>query len=106
MKKVNEIAGAKSRRIRRSPEQWQAIVAAQAASGLNLSAYCRTSGLCAVTLAKWRKRLIGELGTPMAANAAPPPSFIELAHPHRPLDAGIKVRIELGAGIVLELSRA
>ena len=102
MKKVNEIAGAKSRRIRRSPEQWQAIVAAQAASGLNLSAY----GLCAVTLAKWRKRLIGELGTPMAANAAPPPSFIELAHPHRPLDAGIKVRIELGAGIVLELSRA
>ena len=44
MKKVNEIAGAKSRRIRRSPEQWQAIVAAQAASGLNLSADGRQRG--------------------------------------------------------------
>ncbi len=106
MKKVNEISAAKSRGIRRSLEQRQTIVAAEAASGQNVSAYCRASGLCAVTLAKWRKRLVGELGTPMAAHAAPPPSFIELANPVRPLDAGIKVRIELGAGIVLELSRA
>ena len=72
MKKVNEMTAAKSRRIRHSPEQWQAIVAAQVARGQNVSAYCRASGLCAVTLAKWRKRLAGELGTPMAANAAPP----------------------------------
>jgi len=106
MKKVNEIAAAKSRRIRRSPEQWQSIVAAQAASGQNVSAYCRASGLCAVTLARWRKRLVGEFGTPMAGSAAPPPAFIELSGAARPLDAGVKVRIELGAGIVLELSRA
>ncbi len=41
----------------------------------------------------------------MAAGVMPSP-FIELANPVRPLDAGVKVRIELGAGIVLELSRA
>jgi transposase-like protein len=106
MKKVTEIAAAKSSRIRRSPEQWQAIVAAQVSSGQNVSTYCRASGLCAVTLAKWRKRLVGELGAPMAPNAAPPSSFIELANSVRPLDAGVKIRIELGAGVVLELSRA
>jgi hypothetical protein len=37
MKKVTEFAAAKSRRIRRSPEQWQAIVAAQVASGQSVS---------------------------------------------------------------------
>ena len=55
MKRVTEIAAAKSRRIRRSAEQWQTIVAAQVASGQSVSAYCRASGLCAVTLAKRRR---------------------------------------------------
>ena len=43
MKMVNGIAAAKSRRIRRSPEQWQTIVAAQVASGQNVSGSCRAS---------------------------------------------------------------
>ena len=33
------------------------------------------------------------------------PAFVELAQPLRALDAGVKLRLELGGGIVLELSR-
>jgi len=47
---------------------------------------------------------LGAIGL-VAGQEPSPPAFVELAQPLRTLDAGVKLRLELGGGIVLELSR-
>jgi transposase-like protein len=81
------------------------MLQAHSQSGLSQEAFCRREGVSTTSLSNWRKRLGTDSVSAMAAGVMPSP-FIELANPVRPLDAGVKVRIELGAGIVLELSRA
>ncbi len=105
MKKVTEAATLIGRRKHRTEQQWQTILNAHAQSGLSQEAFCQREGVSTGSLTNWRRRLRGE-ARPTTAGGEAPPSFIELANPVRPLDAGIKVRIELGAGVVLELSRA
>ena len=105
MKKTNEASASTRRRIHRTPAQWQALLSAQAQSGLSQQAFCERERVSTVSLSNWRKRLREGGASPIASAALPPP-FIELTNAASPLDAGIKVRIELGAGVVLELSRA
>ena len=45
-------------------------------------------------------------GAPDSIAQSRPPTFVEIGTTSRPLEAGWKVRLDLGAGIVLELSRA
>ena len=104
MKKIYEVAVPSRRRTHRSAEQWRSMLQAHSQSGLSQEAFCRREGVSTTALSNWRKRLSGDAPSTMAGGVMPSP-FIELANPVRPLDAGVKVRIELGAGIVLELSR-
>lgn len=105
MKKVTESTAPIVRGKHRTAQQWQMILNAHALSGLSQEAFCQQEGVSTGSLTNWRRRLRGEAASETPGAASLPP-FIELANPVRPLDAGIKVRIELGAGIVLELSRA
>lgn len=105
MKKVNEVAVPRRRRTHRSAEQWRTMLQAHTQSGLSQEAFCRREGVSTTSLSNWRKRLGCDAVSAMAAGVKPSP-FIELANSVRPLDAGVKVRIELGAGLVLELLRA
>ncbi len=105
MKKVTESAAPIVRRKHRTAQQWRTILNAHALSGLSQEVFCQREGVSTGSLTNWRRRLRGETASQTPGGALPPP-FIELANSIRPLDAGVKVRIELGAGIVLELSRA
>ena len=92
------------RYTRRTPDQWQSIVDEQASSGLCQVAFCKRHEIAYGTFQTWRKKLIQQ---PLD-DAAP---FVELPRtdysvPPLPLDQGLRVRLDLGAGVVLELSRA
>ncbi len=98
----------RKRHQRRSPDQWRALIEAQARSGLSQAAFCEREGLCAGSFWNWRRRLQDSVaeGAPDSIAQSRPPTFVEIGTTSRPLEAGWKVRLDLGAGIVLELSRA
>ena len=94
------------RRTHRPAHEWRAIIAAHGVSGLSISAFCHREGLSPASFNNWRKRLAtAEHSEPSRTTTTPAASFIELGNTRHSLDAGLKVRLELGAGIVLELSR-
>ena len=92
-------------RFNRSPAQWQAVIDEHQQSGLTQEAFCKAHGVSSTALAKWRQRL-GAGGKQTRVIKAKAPAFVEIAPPPRVADAGMKVRLDLGAGIVLELTRA
>ena len=94
----------KTGRRHRSAAEWQTLVTAQERSGLSQKAFCKGEGVSAMSLSNWRKRLSTQ-GDDSRIEKPPSPTFIEIGNTMRPLDAGLKVRLDLGCGIVLELSR-
>ena len=112
----------KKQRINRSLEQWRDLVWQQRRSGLNLEAFCRRASASTTVFGRWRKhfREAPEPVTKAKALASkavsrkrdavtagePLPTFVEIASSMRPLDTGVRVRLELGGGIVLERVRA
>ena len=54
---LHEEAASRRRRVRRSAEQWTALIAAQATSGVSTAAFCRERGLAVSTFHAWRRRL-------------------------------------------------
>lgn len=121
MKKTGDAVVVRRRskvRVNRNPEQWHALVCEQRRSGLTIQRYCEQAGASATAFARWRKHFAGmaeptravsletQPATP-ARNLAvvAPVGFVEVAQSVRPLGAGVKVRLELGGGIVLELAR-
>ena len=104
MKNLTAMAVPKRRLVRRSAQQWRALIQSQARSGMSIAAFCRAHGVCVGSMDNWRKRLRDERALPEKV-AQSLPAFVELAQPLRALDAGVKLRLELGGGIVLELSR-
>lgn len=95
-------------RKHRGEGEWRRLIAEQERSGLSQRAFCEREGLCVQSLSNWRRRLgTASLSRAIAQHCDAPPSFVEIgAALSRPLDAGVRVRLELGAGIVLELTRA
>lgn len=59
----------KQRRVR---QDWPAVVAAQASSGMNVSAFCRKQGIATSQFYRWRRR--GRSGVPPAEERG----FVEL----------------------------
>ena len=99
--------------------QWRDRLARHASSGQSIEAFCRAEGVAPWSFYHWRKQLAP---APAAAKTAQPPSigapFIELGA--MPMEQTVKtvsastsasessslsVRIELGGGIVLHLTR-
>ena len=94
-----------ARRKHRTAQQRREMVEAYERSGLSQAAFCEREGVSTGSLANWRRDLRGDTSRPAEPVAvAPTASFIELGST-RPLDVGLRVRIELGTGVVLELSR-
>jgi len=94
----------RERRVRRSESAWREIVARQAASGRPVDGFCRDEGLSRSVFTRWRSRLAGSASTVAARRARPrPTSFVEVGE----LSSGTArtIRLELGAGIVLTISR-
>jgi len=51
------------RRVRRSAEQWAALIEAQTTSGRSIAAFCREHGLSANSFYRWRGRLEASAGS-------------------------------------------
>jgi len=59
--------------MRRTPEQWSALLQAQQRSGLSIAAFCLEQGIRAKSIYYWRQKL--------AVAANPPSAFIRAAMP-------------------------
>lgn len=93
------------RRIRRSREQWQELVARFEDSGQTREQFCAELGIGESTLRRWCSRL--QERTPGAMSQAP--VFVELPAQHERPGAVVQpweVELQLDAGIVLRLRRA
>ena len=80
--------------VRRSAEDWRALVSEFEASGETMRAWSAARGFSPKTLSNWRSRLSGD-GAPAfvtVADSAPPPA--------------LEVELDLGGGAVLRLRRA
>jgi transposase-like protein len=95
------------RRKHRTAQQRREMVEAYERSGLSQVEFCEREAVSTASLANWRRQVLEGAAKPASAasvRATPKAAFIELGST-RPLEAGLRVRIELGAGVVLELSR-
>lgn len=91
---------------RRTKAAWDGLVAGQARSGLTVAAYCRRERICTASFYRWRaifgKGLVAAPGGTVVARSEP--AFVDLGPLMRP-GQRVEVRVELGAGVVLQLSR-
>jgi hypothetical protein len=98
-------------------DSWREVMRRFDASGSTVSAFCMHEGLNPTSFYRWRARLSGGSGTAGShdAPAAHAPEkqptgagFIELgslAQAADPCPGGLELRLELGGGVVLHLSR-
>ena len=99
-------------RIRRSAEQWQSLLEQYERSGLSQAAFCQQEGLAIATFSKWLARSRHSELNPTKPAASTPAPFVEVQRspaeqaPLAPPDSPVMIRLDLGAGIVLEVSRA
>jgi transposase-like protein len=96
--------GAHVSHIRRTAQQWRGLIEAQARSGLSIAAFCRREGLCAGSMDNWRRRLREEVDVSVPVEQTAP-TFVELSDPRAAPAGGVKLRLDLGGGMVLELTR-
>lgn len=95
------------KRIRRSAAVWRELIARQLSSGLTVAQFCRREGLNASVFWRWRLRLKrdtegGAVRPPAVSVSAAP--FIDLGD-LRSGGSGLEVRLDLGAGVVLSITR-
>ena len=91
-------------RQKRTPEQWQQWVEAQAASGQTQVAFCADHDLSKSSFQHWKRRL---QSNGRAASAAQPALFTPLSAASAPCepDTGWTIELDLGDGICLRLRR-
>jgi hypothetical protein len=96
---------AKMGRRRRSAAAWQALVTRQASSGESVARFCARERLSAASFYQWRSRLRGNAMAAAQCDEAPTPAgFVDLGDVS--LGTGRMVlRLELGGGLVLQLTR-
>jgi hypothetical protein len=92
----------------RSLEQWQALFAEQAASGLSQQAFCQAHGLSTSAFYQAKSRMKTNGAVPMALR--PEPAFVAVSVDPSPVMSDRpqdwEVELTLGAGVVLRLRHA
>ncbi len=96
------MAEGRSRRRRRSRDQWREIVRRGEASGLSVEAHCAAESVSTASYYLWRRRLGRERGVEEGA-PEPSPRFVELGALAAP--GGWEVALELGGEVVLRIRR-
>ncbi len=88
---------------RRTTEAWRAVIDRFSGSGLSIDAYCKKFGICWASFLRWRSTF--SRGATSVSSAEPAlPSFVDLG-PLRSSSARMELRLELGDGLVLTLTR-
>jgi transposase-like protein len=99
----------KQRRVKRSEATWRELFSRQDASGVTVAEFCRSEGINAGLFRRWRwvlARTKQRSARPREAKSVAPAAapFIDLGG----LGSGssrFEVRLEFGAGIVLNIAR-
>ena len=92
-----------NKRQRRSREAWGEVLTRFAASGLEIEAFCAHEGLSVSSFRRWRSLLADDVS--LGADLPPPGEQTGF------LDAGLlgagrlELRLDLGGGVILHLSR-
>ena len=99
------ISGEKVKGVRRTREQWRALIGRFGASGLGVEAFCRRESISAASFYRWRTELGAGGGTVVIHDAARP-AFVDLGTlSSRPVRQGVELKLDLGDGMVLHLVR-
>jgi hypothetical protein len=115
---MDEVQRAGKRRRHLGEQAWRELFDRFGGAGLSVEAFCRREGLCRSSFNRWRARLQPEH---LAAVSAKPgtapvsaPAFVDLgtlgaaggaAAPAAMPAGALELRIELGGGLTLTLSR-
>ena len=96
------MAGSRDIRVRRSEQDWRAILRRYEASGLGSRAFCRQEGVAARSFQRWRQRLRGQRAVRRRAR------FVELVPPPapqtavaRPGSSGWSLELEFPGGVLV-----
>lgn len=96
----------KYQRRRQSAQAWRAIVASYAQSGLSVEGYCQREGICRSSFYRWRLLLGGTLEEARSHSVARAAAgFVDLGTLGRE-SSGVELRVDLGGGVLLHLSRS
>lgn len=90
------------KRVRRGADEWRAIVDRQAASGIGVEDFCTSEGLSRSVFNRWRLRFTGPVRAPRPRPTKASTPFIEVGQLGMSRET---LRLELGSGIVLTVSR-
>ena len=89
---------------RRGRQEWQAVIARFAESGLGIEPFCIREGLSESTFRRWRS-LLGEPSTQPVAPAMEPTGFVDAGTLKLGGTGRLELRLDLGDGVILHLSR-
>ncbi|MGL1959097.1 MAG: transposase [Colwellia sp.] len=94
--------------IHRTPEQWQQIFAQHAASGLQITAFCKQQNLNPSSFYAWRKRLENYLLCASVADKAKsiennPPDWVDIIPEKIAVSSCWDIELSLPNGVVLRM---
>lgn len=89
---------------RRSREEWETVFSQFAASGLGIEPFCIREGLSESTFRRWRS-LLGEASTQPVAPAMERTGFVDAGTLKLAGTGRFELRLDLGDGMILHLSR-
>ena len=89
---------------RRGRQEWETVIARFAESGLGVEPFCAREGLSESTFRRWRS-LLGEPSTQCAAPAMERIGFVDAGTLKLGGTGRLELRLDLGEGVILHLSR-
>ena len=98
------MSNTKSKRVRRSADQWSQVISDQCTSGLSQVEFCKREGIALSTFARWRQRLSGAEQATSRDKPWIDKPWIELSDLPG-TRASWDIELDLGDGICLRLRR-
>lgn len=95
---------AKVRMVRRSAAQWRALVQRQGAGDESVARFCARERVSVASFYQWRTRVRGTAAPLAAPGEAASSGFVDLGD-LRLGAGGFSLRVDLGGGLVLTLTR-
>lgn len=93
--------------IRRSPDEWRALLGRLGTSGLGVEAFCRRELISAASFYRWRSTLGAQGVGGAVVVQGDVPAFVDLGAVHsRPPRQRLDLKLDLGDGVVLHLVRS
>ena len=92
-----------TKRPRRSPEQWLALIEQQQSSDLSISDFCQQQGIGSASFYKWKQRWLEQHHV---TNSHQADAFFDLTKLNHPPTGTWNIVLHLGHGMELQLSNA